>query len=62
MKREITLSSLETFVKEFNARHETRPVTLRLIQGTTPMTEGEGIPFLGLDVERRPSEALDARW
>ncbi len=59
MKREIALTSLETLVKEFNARHETRPVTLRLIQGTTPMTEGERIQFLGLDVERRASGALE---
>jgi hypothetical protein len=59
MKRVIELSELETYVKKFNERHEARPVTLRLIQGTTQMTEGERIPLLGLDVERGPSGAVD---
>jgi hypothetical protein len=59
MKRRIELSNLEIFVKNFNERHEARPVTLRLIHGTTPMTEGEGIPLVGLDVEREPSGAID---
>lgn len=59
MKREIELSKLETFLKEFNERHETRPVTLRLLYGTTPLIEGEGVPLLGLDVERKPSGSLD---
>jgi hypothetical protein len=59
MKRTIELSELETFVKNFNERHEARPVALRLIHGTTPMTEGEGIPLVGLDVERGPSGAIE---
>jgi hypothetical protein len=59
MKREIPLSDLESFVKEFNQRHETRPVTLRLFQGTTQFTEGEAIPLIGLDMERKPSGSID---
>jgi hypothetical protein len=59
MKREVELSNLESFLKEFNERHETRPVTLKLLYGTTPMTEAEGLPLIGLDLERHASGTLD---
>jgi hypothetical protein len=59
MKREIEISKLDGFLKEFNERHETRPVTLKLLYGTTPMTEAEGLPLIGLDLERQPTGACD---
>jgi hypothetical protein len=59
MKREIPLSNLEGFLKGFNERHETRPVTPELLDGTTPMTEAEGLPLIGLDLDRQPSGSLD---
>jgi hypothetical protein len=59
MSRDIELSNLGAFLKEFNERHERRRVTLKLIRGTTPMTEAEGLPLMGIDLERRSSQILD---
>ncbi len=59
MKQEIELSSLKSFLKDFTERHETRPVTLNLLYGTTQMTEAEGLPLIGLDLDNQPSGALD---
>jgi len=59
MKREIELSNLKTFLKDFSERHETRPVTLKLLYGTTPMTEAEGLPLIGIDFDSQPSGAVD---
>jgi hypothetical protein len=59
MSRDIELSNLEAFLKEFSERHERRRVTLKLIRGTTPMTEAEGLPLVGIDLERRSSGVVD---
>jgi hypothetical protein len=59
MKREIELSKLKSFLKDFSERHETRPVTLKLLYGTTPMTEAEGLPLIGIDFDNQPSGAVD---
>lgn len=59
MKREVDLSNLKEFLKDFTERHETRPVTLHLLYGTTPMTEAEGLPLIGIDFDRQPTGAVD---
>jgi hypothetical protein len=59
MKREIPISSLKSFLKDFTERHETRPVNLQLLYGTTPMTEAEGLPLIGIDFDSQPSGAVD---
>lgn len=59
MKREIDLSDLKSFLKGFTERHETRPVTLQLVYGTTPMTEAEGLPLIGIDLDSQLSGAVD---
>ena len=59
MMQQIELGNLDDFLKSFSERHETRPVTLKLLYGTTPMTEAEGLPLIGLDLDRQPSGAVD---
>ena len=59
MKREIQLSNLKSFLKGFTERHEARPVTLQLLYETTPMTEAEGLPLIGVNFDSQPSGAVD---
>ena len=51
MKREIELPLLARFLKEMTEKYETRPCTLKILEGTIPMTEAEGMPLVGLDLE-----------
>lgn len=57
MKKNIELGDLGPFLQDFNERHEARPLTLRVLEGTIPMTEGESLPLIGLDLDDKGENA-----
>jgi hypothetical protein len=59
MKRDIELPALAHFLKEMTEKYETRPCTLRILEGTIPMTEAEGLPLVGLDLESHLGSEAD---
>lgn len=52
-KQNIHIAKLLPFLTDFNEKHRAQPVTLRLQEGrAAPMVQEEGLPLLGLDLDR----------
>jgi hypothetical protein len=52
-KQNIHIAKLLPFLTDFNEKHRAQPVTLRLQEGrAAPMVQEEGLPLMGLDLDR----------
>jgi len=61
MNRRIDFPNAVPFLEEFTEKHRGEPVKLQVLEGTTPMTEEEGLRLVGLDLDRKGRGALSVQ-